>query len=100
MAFAKVVKNFLSISLIQAINYLIPLFILPYLVKVVGIANFGISNYVLSLFIALKVIIDYGYNISGVKDIAEAKQKNSSISIIFSKVFFSKLYLLLIAFFY
>ena len=99
MTFFKVVKNFLSISLIQGINYLVPLFILPYLVKVVGIANFGISNYVLSLFIALKVIIDYGYNISGVKDIAEAKQKNSPINSIFSKVFFSKIYLLAIAFF-
>jgi PST family polysaccharide transporter len=59
MAFAKVAKNFLSISLLQAINYLLPIIILPYLVKVVGVANFGISNYILTLFITIKILIDY-----------------------------------------
>ena len=93
----KIVKNFLSISLLQAINYLIPLFILPYLVKVVGIANFGISNYILTIFIVFKIFIDYGYNISGVKDVSECKNQPDKLNIIFSKIFFTKIYLLLIS---
>jgi polysaccharide transporter, PST family len=96
MAFAKVAKNFLSISLLQAINYLLPLIILPYLVKVVGVANFGISNYILTLFITIKILIDYGYNISGVKSIAEFKHHGKKLDRIFSNIFFTKLYLLFI----
>ncbi len=97
MAFAKVAKNFFSISLLQGINYLIPLFILPYLIKVVGVANFGISNYILTVFITIKILVDYGYNISGVKAIAEFKQDAKQLNTIFSKIFFTKLYLLFIA---
>lgn len=97
MAFAKVAKNFLSISLLQAINYLLPIIILPYLVKVVGLANYGISNYILTVFITIKILVDYGYNISGVKAIAECKNDNTQLNRIFSKIFFTKLYLLFIA---
>jgi PST family polysaccharide transporter len=97
MAFAKVAKNFLSISLLQAINYLLPIIILPYLVKVVGVANFGISNYILTLFITIKILIDYGYNISGVKSVAEFKHDPAKLNSIFSNIFFTKLYLLVIA---
>lgn len=97
MAFAKVAKNFLSISLLQAINYLLPIIILPHLVKVVGLANYGISNYVLTVFITIKILVDYGYNISGVKAIAECKNDSSQLNKIFSKIFFAKLYLLFIA---
>lgn len=98
MSFIKVVKNFFSISLIQAINYLVPLVILPYLVKVVGVANFGITNYVLTLFITIKILIDYGYNISGVKEISESKNFQEKLNAIFSKIFFTKLYILLLIF--
>lgn len=97
MAFIKVAKNFFSISLLQAINYLIPLFILPYLIEVVGVANFGISNYILTVFITIKILVDYGYNISGVKAIAEFKHDAKQLNAIFSKIFFTKLYLLFIA---
>ena len=83
--------------MLQAINYLIPLFILPYLIEVVGVANFGISNYILTVFITIKILVDYGYNISGVKAIAEFKHDAKQLNAIFSKIFFTKLYLLFIA---
>jgi PST family polysaccharide transporter len=97
MSLVKVAKNFISIFFLQAINYLLPIVILPYLIKVVGMAKFVLSNYVLTLFITLKILIDFGYNISGVKSIAENKANTQQLSIIFSRIFFSKLFLLLLA---
>jgi len=98
MFFRSVLKNFFSLSALQAINYITPIIVLPLVIKNIGIDKFGACNYVLGLFIFFKVTIDYGYNLSGVKQITENKNNPLKINLIFSKIFFLKIYLLLFSF--
>ena len=37
------IKNFFSLAAVQGVNYVLPLLTLPYLVRVLGVENFGIK---------------------------------------------------------
>ncbi len=99
MHILKLLKNVFSITLIQAVNYLLPIIILPFLIGKVGIINFGLSSYVLTMLMPAKIFIDYGFNLSGVKDIATNKNDMLALEKTVSTIIFSKIYLLVITFF-
>lgn len=99
MHFKQLLKNVFSLTIIQAVNYLLPIIILPYLIQKVGIMNFGLSSYALTLLMPAKIFIDYGFNLSGVKDVATNKSNNFTLNRIASSIFFTKIYLLVITFF-
>lgn len=98
MHFSKLLKNVSSLSLIQAVNYLLPVIIIPYLIEKVGIVNFGLSSYALTLLMPAKIFIDYGFNLSGVKDIVIHKNSITGLEKTISTIIFSKIYLLIFTF--
>lgn len=52
-----------------------PLFVAPYLISVVGIAKFGVIAFSLSLAAYFSSLINYGFNITAVRDVARSKGK-------------------------
>ncbi|MFY7651357.1 MAG: oligosaccharide flippase family protein [Chitinophagaceae bacterium] len=98
MEIRKVFSSVFSYTLYQAFNYITPVLLMPFIIKTVGIENFGISNYILSCFIVLKIIADFGYNISAIKLIVEAGENEQQRNVIFSRIFFTKVYLLILLF--
>ena len=64
-----VAQNFLSLVLLQGANYILPLLILPYLVRVLGAEKFGLVMFAQSFAIFLTVFVDFGFNISGTREI-------------------------------
>lgn len=94
MHFKRLAGNFLSLTFLQAINYLLPVLLLPFLISRVGITNYGITSYMLTVLMPIKIIVDYGYNISGLKETALNKSDKYKLSDIVSRIFFTKVYLL------
>lgn len=41
---SNIFKNITALMILQAANYLLPLIIMPYMIRVLGIANFGIFS--------------------------------------------------------
>ena len=41
--------NFFSLVILQFINYLLPLLLIPYLIRVLGIEGFGIYSFILAI---------------------------------------------------
>lgn len=66
-------KNIIYLTLVQSTNYIFPLLMLPYLVRVLGPEGYG--KLMLSLAIIQYFIIatDYGFNLSSTKKIALAQ---------------------------
>ena len=91
-----IVKNFLSVSLVQATNYLIPLITFPYLVKELGIEKFGLISFAQACAIQLSVVTDYSFNLSATREIAIAKTDFHTLKKIYSKVVWSKIFLLIV----
>jgi polysaccharide transporter, PST family len=88
-------NNFISLSVIQLLNMFLPLLILPFLVRKLGLENFGLLIFSQALIAYFTLIVDYGFNISATREITMHKDDNIYISKIFYSVFFIKIFLLL-----
>jgi len=86
----KLLENFLSLSILQALNYLLPLITFPYLARVLGPEKFGLVSLAKALIYYLAVFTGYGFNLSATKEISVSREKKQSISKIFSSVITTK----------
>jgi PST family polysaccharide transporter len=85
--------NIVSLFLLQGLNYLIPMAVLPYLVRVLGIETYGLVAFAQSFAQYLNVLTDYGFNFSATRSIAQVRDQPAQISRIFCCVFLIKLLL-------
>ncbi|WP_179021464.1 oligosaccharide flippase family protein [Winogradskyella forsetii] len=91
-------NNYLSLLILQAANYLLPLLILPFLVRVLGTDKFGLVMFAQSLAVFLTVFVDFGFNLSGTREISLARDDKKKLSEIFNAIMIVKLLLIVIAF--
>nr|BAA94395.1 O-antigen transporter [Aggregatibacter actinomycetemcomitans] len=89
----KLLENFISLFLLQGMNYILPLLLFPYLVRVLGVENFGILSFVTAVIAYFILFTDYGFNITATRDISINKDNNNKVSEIFSSVIIIKLLL-------
>lgn len=87
----KLFSNFVSLSIVQGINFLIPLLITPYVITKVGITSIGTIALAQTVMIYLSTITDYSFNVSAVKDMTIYKEDSIRSSKIFFTVLASKL---------
>jgi PST family polysaccharide transporter len=78
--------NFLSLSVLQLVGYIFPLITLPYLARVLGVEKFGILAFASAVIAYFKIFVDFGFNYTAVRDIAQQKEDNKAVSKIFSTV--------------
>lgn len=88
-------SNFLSLSVLQILNMFLPLLILPFLVRKLGLENFGLLVFSQAFIAYFTLIIDYGFNISATREISTNKDNKEYISKVFYSVFFIKMFLFL-----
>lgn len=94
----KVVKgNFLSLTTLQILNMFLPLLILPFLVRKLGLESFGLLVFSQAFIAYFVLLIDYGFNITATREISTHKDDKIYISKVFYSVFFIKIFLLLIS---
>ena len=61
---------------LQAVKYVLPLVTLPYLTRVLEPQGYAVYAYVLSYMSFAQIIVDFGFNLSGTKEIASAKTQD------------------------
>ncbi|MEH8161445.1 flippase, partial [Aeromonas veronii] len=76
-------KNILLLLMMQGANYLIPLVTFPYLTRVLGVSQFGVYAFVLTLSQYFVLVTDFGFNLSASKRIAQANGDKNTISEIY-----------------
>ncbi len=84
--FRRILRNFLSINLLQVSNYIIPLIILPYIVRVFGVEKFGLVSIVQAFTMYFVSIAEYGFTLVAVREIAASKADKQKLTTIFSSV--------------
>ena len=79
-------RNIASLMTLQGANYLLPLVTVPYLVRVLGPANYGRIAFAQAFIQYFVMLTDYGFNLSATRDIAHAQGDAARINEIFNAV--------------
>ena len=93
-----VLKNMTWLSILQFANYLIPLLIIPYIVRILGAEIFGKITYAQNIISYFTLLVNFGFDYSATREIAINKGKPSDITQIFWSVMKQKTLLLIISF--
>lgn len=96
-----IASNFVSLTALQIANYVLPLIILPFLVSVLGVEKFGLVMFAQSLGTFFLIAVDFGFEISGTREVAIVKNEQPKLAQTFSaimviKVFFIVFWLLVL----
>jgi len=91
-----VLGNVLSLSTLQGVNYVLPLVVMPYLIRVIGLEKFGLLAFAQAFVQYFLILTDYGFNYSATREISLHRENQNKVSLIFSAVTAAKLLLLLI----
>ena len=91
----RLADNIVSLYALLGLYYLIPLAVLPYLVRVLGVERFGLVAVAQSFAQYFTTFTDYGFNFSATRSIAQQRNNHSAISRIFCSVYLVKILLTL-----
>jgi O-antigen/teichoic acid export membrane protein len=87
----KSIQNFIFLVIIQASNILISLISMPLLIQSIGVDQFGLVNLALSVIILLNILVGFGYNLSGPREVAIQQGNKEQLSHLFSNIISSKI---------
>lgn len=88
-------QNFAYLSVLQALNLILPLVTFPYLIRVLGVEYFGLLSFSFAFITYFQIITDYGFNATGTRDIASVITDTKKQHLIFNQIMSTKLVLVL-----
>ena len=94
-----VLENFSYLSLLQLFSLLSPLIVYPYLIKVVGLELYGTVVFAQAIIVYFSIIINFGFGISGPKEVAIIKEDKFLLSQYFCSIMLVKFILWIFCFF-
>ena len=87
-----VFRNFFSLTLAQGINALLQLLVVPFVIKKIGIENFGLVAVAQVVMFLLSTLAEYGYGQTGSRAVAQNRTDTEMLS----KLFYHSIYLRII----
>lgn len=96
--YRRILDNFLSLTGIQLVQYLLPLVTFPYLTRVLGPANFGRVAFAVAFIGYFQILTDYGFNLSATREISINRDDGGRVSRIYSSVMAAKTILMFLSF--
>ncbi|WP_417939608.1 oligosaccharide flippase family protein [Flavobacterium sp. RS13.1] len=93
----QLLRNFVSLSIVQGLEMILPLLTVPYLIRIIGVENVGLLAFVSAVIGYFGIFINYGFNLTATKEISQNVDDKEVIESIFNAVFTAKNYLILLS---
>ena len=94
----RLVGNFFSLSVLQVFTYVLPLLVLPYLVRTLGVEKFGLVAFAQSFIMFFNIIVDFGFTLSATREISVNREDEEKVTEIFSSVIIIKCILIVLSY--
>lgn len=91
-------KNIAALSILQLLNYALPLAVVPYLTRVLGPAHYGLLIIAQATINYANSITDYGFNFSATRLVARHKNDRAELSKIFWSTMTAKVMIMTLCF--
>ena len=88
-----VLANFSYLSILQVFTILFPLLTYPYLLRVIGLELYGVIVFAQTIVNYVSLVINFGFNMSGARNVAVYKDDKTRLSNIVSSTYLCKLIL-------
>lgn len=86
------IENIFSMLTLRGLEYILSFILVPYLLRVLGPANFGAVAFMQGIIVYFNLFIDYGFNLTAPRALAQSSK--AEIPLIFSTYMWSKVFLL------
>ena len=96
----RLADNFIALLTLQFINYILPLFLIPYLIQTLGMEGFGVYAFIFAIASYGVKFSDYGFDLSATYHISLHKEDADKVNEIFSSVLVIKFLLSLLFLFF
>lgn len=94
----RIVENIISLGVLQVVNYVLPLVIMPYLMRVLGEDKYGLIVFAQAIVQYFVVLTDYGFVMTAARDVAVNRDDPRRVSEIVATVILIKCCLMALGF--
>lgn len=81
-----VINNIFALFFLRGLDYLLPLILLPYLVRTLGVEGFGLLSFATATIAFFRGIVSYGFELTGTQQISINRDNRKVINEIFSTI--------------
>lgn len=93
----RLARNFASLLILRGSEFAIPLITIPYILRTVGVANYGLISFGLAFALYFGSVVQYGFGVTATRDIARLRDCQNEIQRQFSVTFTASSLLALVA---
>lgn len=90
--------NFISLVLLQGINYVLPLITYPYLFRILGVERWGLVSFAYAMVLYFSMFTEFGFNLSATKYISENRSDLKKVNTYLNSAMLCRIILCLICF--
>ena len=91
-------KNFSALAVLQAMRYLIPFIVLPYVTPIIGVTHFGEIAVAYAIALIFQTVVNFSFDFIGARDVARNREDMGKVSEIVSTLLCARIVLYVIAF--
>lgn len=94
----RVIENILSLGVLNVANYILPLLSIPYVLRVIGVENFGLLSIVGVIVSYITLFSDFGFNFYATRKISINRDNLLEVTNIYSSILTCKILIVLFLF--